>query len=48
MAWVEPWTLPAMLSGDTAVNVNRVRAINNELFILEVVRSDNFRTVKDE
>lgn len=32
MAGVEPWTVPAMLTGDKTIDAVRVRAINTELF----------------
>ncbi|MBD2739200.1 MULTISPECIES: hypothetical protein [Nostoc] len=35
MAWVEPWTVPAMLTGNK-VDANRLRAINTDLFTSEV------------
>jgi len=32
MAWVEPWAVPPMLTGDRAIDAVRVRVINTELF----------------
>ncbi|WP_292805543.1 hypothetical protein [Nostoc sp. NMS7] len=32
MVWVEPWTVPAMLTGDMTIDAVRVKAINTELF----------------
>jgi hypothetical protein len=34
MVWVEPWAVPAMLTGDKIIDVARDRAINTDLFTL--------------
>ncbi|MHC5732021.1 MAG: hypothetical protein ACYTXY_49750, partial [Nostoc sp.] len=39
MVWVEPWTVPAMLTGDKTIDAVRVKAINTELFTSAVVRN---------